>query len=63
MYFSLPTYDWEQRKLEEVSDRVLRRNKNLESKLPLTISAQDGLVDQTTYFHKQVASKQLVPCQ
>lgn len=60
MYFSLPTYDWEQRKLEEVSDRVLRRNKNLESKLPLTISAQDGLVDQTTYFHKQVASKQLL---
>ena len=54
------TNDWEQRKLGEVSDRVLRRNKNLESKLPLTISAQDGLVDQTTYFHKQVASKQLL---
>jgi type I restriction enzyme S subunit len=37
----------------------LRKNKDLQSTLPLTISAQDGLVDQTTYFNKQVASKQL----
>ena len=53
------TNDWEQRKLGEVSNRVLRKNSNLQSSLPLTISAQDGLVDQTTYFHKQIASKQL----
>lgn len=51
--------DWEQRKLKELSDRVMRKNTHLSSLLPLTISAQDGLVDQTTYFHKQVASKQL----
>ncbi len=53
------TNDWEQRKLGDISTRVLRKNKDLQSTLPLTISAQDGLVDQTTFFHKQVASKQL----
>ena len=51
--------EWKQHKLKELSDRVMRKNTNLSSSLPLTISAQDGLVDQTTYFHKQVASKQL----
>lgn len=49
--------DWEQRKLGEVVERVTRKNHNLISTLPLTISAQFGLVDQTTFFKKQVASK------
>ena len=40
-------------------ERVTRKNKNNESTLPLTISAQDGLVDQNTYFNKQVASKDM----
>ena len=48
---------WEQRKLGEVVKRVTRKNKDLESTLPLTISAQYGLVDQETYFNKKVASK------
>lgn len=43
----------------EISERILRKNSDLQSLLPLTISAQDGLVDQTIYFNKQVASKQL----
>ncbi|MCI1673634.1 MAG: restriction endonuclease subunit S, partial [Bifidobacterium tibiigranuli] len=41
---------WEQRKLGDVVERVVRKNKNLESTLPLTISAQLGLVDQVMYF-------------
>ncbi|NQH18620.1 restriction endonuclease subunit S [Streptococcus suis] len=41
----------------EVSKRVTRRNKELISSLPLTISAQHGLVDQEEFFNKQVASK------
>ncbi|GEN91906.1 restriction endonuclease subunit S [Tetragenococcus koreensis] len=49
--------DWKQRKLRELTQRVTRRNKNLESTLPLTISAQDGLVDQNVYFNKVVASR------
>ncbi|EIA6641844.1 restriction endonuclease subunit S [Enterococcus faecalis] len=49
--------DWEQRKLGEITKRVTRKNKELESTLPLTISAQYGLVDQITYFDKRIASK------
>ena len=49
--------DWEERKLSSIAERVTRKNKNNESTLPLTISAQDGLVDQNDYFNKQVASR------
>ena len=34
------TDDWEQRKLGDIVERVTRKNTNLESDLPLTISAQ-----------------------
>ncbi|WP_255202002.1 restriction endonuclease subunit S [Streptococcus oralis] len=51
------TNAWEQRKLGEVAERVTRKNKNLESELPLTISAQHGLINQETFFNKKVASK------
>lgn len=51
--------DWEQRKLGEVVKRVIRKNKDNQSKLPLTISAQDGLIAQNTFFGKNVASKNL----
>ncbi|WP_416274040.1 restriction endonuclease subunit S [Lactococcus petauri] len=51
------TGDWEDRKLSSIAERVTRKNKNNESTLPLTISAQDGLVDQNDYFNKQVASR------
>ena len=51
------TDPWEQRKLGELVDRVVRKNINNESTLPLTISAQYGLVDQITYFNNRVASR------
>ena len=41
----------------DVVERVTRKNQSLLSKLPLTISAQDGLVDQNEYFNKTIASK------
>ena len=50
---------WEQRKLGEVARRVTRKNENGDSDLPLTISAQCGLVDQRTFFNSQVASKDM----
>ena len=53
------TDPWEQRKLGELVDRVVRKNTNNESILPLTISAQYGLVDQITYFNNRVASQDL----
>ena len=52
-------YAWEQRKLGEISDRVTRKNANNETNLPLTISAEYGLVDQITYFNNRVASANL----
>lgn len=50
---------WEQRKLGELARRVTRKNAEHESDLPLTISAQYGLVDQRTFFNSQVASKDM----
>ncbi|MCO6559127.1 MAG: restriction endonuclease subunit S, partial [Bifidobacterium sp.] len=50
---------WKQRKLGDLVKRVTRKNSNLESNLPLTISAQYGLIDQATFFDKQIASKDL----
>jgi len=47
---------WHMYKLDDIAERVTRKNTNLESTLPLTISAQYGLVDQITYFNNRVAS-------
>ena len=48
---------WEQRKLGDIVERVTRKNQNIVSDLPLTISAQYGLIDQNEFFDKRVASK------
>lgn len=50
---------WEQRKLREVAHRVIQKNEGNQSDLPLTISAQHGLVDQRDYFNNQVASRDM----
>ena len=50
---------WSKLNLNEVSERVKRKNKNLESLMPLTISGKYGLVDQITYFSKSVSAKNL----
>lgn len=47
---------WKQYRLGEISNRITRKNTNLESTRPLTISAQYGLIDQHDFFNKQVAS-------
>jgi len=51
--------EWESFKLTEISERITRKNKSLETDRPLTISAQYGLVDQIEFFNKIVASKSL----
>ena len=53
------TDPWEQRKLGELARRVTRKNTERESDLPLTISAQYGLIDQRVFFNNQVASKDM----
>ncbi|WP_367292867.1 restriction endonuclease subunit S [Lacticaseibacillus paracasei] len=50
---------WEKRKLGDVVERVTRKNRDLVSTRPLTISAQDVLVDQRNFFSKTVASKNI----
>ena len=41
----------------DIVERVTRKNQDLVSELPLTISAQYGLIDQNEFFDKRVASK------
>jgi len=53
------TDPWEQRRLGEIAHRVIRKNEEGVSDLPLTISAQLGLVDQRDFFSSQVASRDL----
>jgi type I restriction enzyme S subunit len=51
--------EWKSYCLSDVVNRITRKNKNQACKLPLTISAQYGLIDQTTFFDKKVASQNL----
>lgn len=53
------TGEWDEKKLCEIADRITRKNQNLESNLPLTISAQYGLIDQNEFFDKRIASKDI----
>ena len=59
MRFAEYTDEWHKYALSDFVTRITRRNKNNESSLPLTISAQYGLVDQITFFNKTVASVDL----
>ncbi|WEV38157.1 restriction endonuclease subunit S [Lactobacillus sp. ESL0680] len=51
--------DWEKDKLSQLTDRIKRKNNELTSNTPLTISAKYGLIKQTLFFNKEVASKNL----
>ena len=51
--------EWQRTKLGNIANRVTRKNSNMESTLPLTISAQYGLVDQSIFFNSQIASQNI----
>lgn len=51
--------EWKIIRLKKISSRVTRRNQNNRCQNVLTISAQSGLINQTDFFNKQVASKDL----
>jgi type I restriction enzyme, S subunit len=51
--------DWKTYKLSDFSTRVTKKNSDLATERPLTISAQHGLIDQIEYFNKNVASSNL----
>lgn len=48
--------EWLYAKLSDFATRITRKNKNMESNLPLTISASEGLIEQTAFFNNVVAS-------
>ena len=52
-------YEWNYEPLNKYVERIVRKNKNKESDLVLTISAQYGLVDQCTFFNRNVSSSNL----
>ena len=51
--------EWVKGKLSQFASRITRKNLKLESQLPLTISAVDGLVSQDLFFNSVVASSNL----
>lgn len=60
-YLRFPSFDedWRVEKLSDFTQRIMRKNANNQTELPLTISSKDGLVDQVTYFNKKVSSKDM----
>lgn len=50
---------WKEIKLGSIVHRVTRKNRNLITKRPLTISAELGLIDQEEFFSKKIASDNL----
>ena len=56
-----PTYtqSWKSNSLYSFAERVKRKNTNNQCRLPLTISAQYGLISQTQFFDRQIASKDM----
>ena len=52
--------EWKTRKLGEIATLITRKNTAMESNLPLTISAERGLISQTTYFNNRIAAQNVV---
>lgn len=48
---------WIMLTLNDISERITRKNNNNESSLPLTVSAQYGLINQNDFFNSRIASK------
>lgn len=48
---------WIMLTLNDISERITRKNTNNESSLPLTVSAQYGLINQNDFFNSRIASK------
>ena len=51
------TDKWEVKELREVAMRVVSKNEDNRVTLPLTISAQYGLISQTDFFNNRIAAK------
>ena len=52
------TDDWEQRKLNEIADKVSEKNKNNEFSEPFTNSAEQGIIRQKDYFDREIVNNE-----
>ncbi len=52
------TGDWEQRKLNEIAEKVTEKNKNNIYHEPLTNSAEMGIISQKDYFDREIVNKE-----
>ena len=50
---------WTVMKLSDFTMRIMRKNTENVTDIPLTISSKDGLINQNDFFNKQVASKDM----
>lgn len=51
--------EWSNETLNTFAKRITRKNANLETSLPVTISSADGIIPQTSFFNNVVASNNL----
>lgn len=52
------TDDWEQRKLNEIADKVSEKNKDNEFSEPFTNSAEQGIISQKDYFDREIVNNE-----
>ena len=57
-YADLSVFDWEQRKLNEIADKVSEKNKNNEFSEPFTNSAEQGIISQKDYFDREIVNNE-----
>lgn len=51
--------EWKKEKLSKYAKRITRKNTNLETTLPVTISSVNGIISQTSFFNNVVAGSNL----
>ena len=56
LLFKLLHNDWEQRKLNEIADKVTEKNKNNKFSEPFTNSAEQGIISQKDYFDREIVN-------
>lgn len=57
-FFKINTFVWEQRKLNEIADKVSEKNKNNEFSEPFTNSAEQGIISQKDYFDREIVNNE-----
>ena len=57
-YADLSVFDWEQRKLNEIADKVSEKNKDNEFSEPFTNSAEQGIISQKDYFDREIVNNE-----